>query len=339
MTRVLLTGGSGFIAAHVLDILLERGHTVVTTVRSEEKVQKIREAHPDVPTSKLDFRIVEDIAQEGAFDEAVKIDGLEAVIHTASPFHFNITDTKKDLLDPAIIGTTGILKAIKKNAPSVKHVVITSSFAAILNPSKGLNPGHIYSEQDWNPITLEEAYLNSANGYRASKTFAEKAAWEFIEKEKPNFTLSTINPPLVIGPIVHYLNSLDALNTSNQRTRNFLQGKCKEEIPDTGVYLWIDVRDVALAHVKAIEVPEAAGLRFFTTAGKFSNKAICEIIRKHFPEYHSELPSVDVKGGDYPEGPIYGYDNARTAKALGIEFRSLEDSIVDLVKSLKSVGA
>jgi nucleoside-diphosphate-sugar epimerase len=91
-------------------------------------------------------------------------------------------------LDPAIIGTTGILKAIKKNAPSVKHVVITSSFAAIIDPSKGLNPGHVYSEKDWNPITLEEATLNPSNGYRASKTFAEKAAWEFVEKEKPNFT-------------------------------------------------------------------------------------------------------------------------------------------------------
>ena len=83
------TGGSGFIAAHVLDILLERGHTVVTTVRSEEKAQKIREAHPGIPTSKLDFRIVEDIAHEGAFDEAVKIDGLEAVVHTASPVCFH----------------------------------------------------------------------------------------------------------------------------------------------------------------------------------------------------------------------------------------------------------
>lgn len=143
----------------------------------------------------------------------------------------------------------------------------------------------------------------------------------------------------MIGPIVHYLNSLDALNTSNQRTRDFLQGKYKEVIPDTGVVLWIDVRDVALAHVKAIEVPEAAGLRFFATAGKFSNKHICEVIRKNFPEYHSALPSVDVKGGDLPEGPMYGYDNTRTANVLGIQFRSLEDSIVDLVKSLKAVGA
>jgi nucleoside-diphosphate-sugar epimerase len=57
-----------------------------------------------------------------------------------------------------------------------------------MNATKGFYPGHIYSEEDWNPITLEEAYLNPSNGYRASKKYAEKAAWEFVEKEKPNFT-------------------------------------------------------------------------------------------------------------------------------------------------------
>jgi len=340
MTKVLLTGGSGFIAAHIIDVLLEHGHSVVTTVRSEQKANKIREAHPNIPKDRLDFRIVEDIAQEGAFDEAVKIDGLEAVLHTSSPFHFNVTDTKKDLLDPAIIGTTGILKAIKKNAPSVKHVVITSSFASILDASKGNSwSDHTYSEQDWNPITLEQAVQNPANGYRASKTFAEKAAWDFVKNEKPNFTISTMCPPLVLGPIVHYLNNLDALNTSNQRVRNLITGQCKEEIPDTGTFIWVDVRDLALAHVKAIEIPEAADKRFFITAGYFSNKEICEIIRKNFPKYENELPAKDVKGGDYPEAGLYKYDNSRTINVLGIKFRSLEESIVDLVKSLEAVGA
>lgn len=96
MTRVLLTGGSGFIAAHVLDILLEHGHSVVTTVRSQEKANKIKEAHPNVGKDKLDFTIVEDIAQEGAFDKAVISEPpFETVIHTASPFHFNVTDVQK----------------------------------------------------------------------------------------------------------------------------------------------------------------------------------------------------------------------------------------------------
>jgi nucleoside-diphosphate-sugar epimerase len=96
MTRVLLTGGSGFIAAHVLDILLNRGHSVVTTVRSQAKADKIKQAHSSYKSDKLDFAIVEDIAQENAFDKAVVSDPpFEAVIHTASPFHFNVTDVQK----------------------------------------------------------------------------------------------------------------------------------------------------------------------------------------------------------------------------------------------------
>ncbi|KFY05594.1 hypothetical protein V492_08424 [Pseudogymnoascus sp. VKM F-4246] len=344
MSRVLLTGGSGFIAAHVLESLLTRGHSVVTTVRSQEKADKIKEAYPTYGKDKLDFAIVEDIAQEGAFDKAVISDPpFKSVIHTASPFHFNITDTKKDLLDPAILGTTGILKAIKKSAPTVKHVVITSSFAAILNGSKLPHwPEHTYTEEDWNPITEEQALTNPAEGYRASKTFAERAAWDFVRDEKPNFTISTVNPPMVFGPVVHYLNSLDSLNTSNQRIRDFAQGKAKNGLPNSGVYLWIDVRDLALVHVRQIEVPEAAGKRFFATAGYFSNKEIADAIRNNFPEYKDQLPAADAPGdGDYPNGStesLHKYDNSRVVKTLGITFRSIEESVVDLVKSLKTVG-
>lgn len=104
---------------------------MVTTVRSQGKAEKIKEAYPDTPKDKLDFAFVEDIAKEGAFDEAVKSDPpFEVVIHTASPFHFNVTDVKKDMLDPAIIGTTGILKVIKKSAPTVKRVVRTHNLVS-----------------------------------------------------------------------------------------------------------------------------------------------------------------------------------------------------------------
>ena len=118
------TGGSGFIAAHVLEVLLERGHSVVTTVRSTEKGQKILDNHPKISKNRLDFVIVEDIAKPGSFDHAVQSNPpFETIIHTASPFHLNITDTKKDLLDPAVIGTTGVLASAKNYAPTVKRVV------------------------------------------------------------------------------------------------------------------------------------------------------------------------------------------------------------------------
>lgn len=93
-------------------------------MRSESKASAIKEAHPDIPKERLDFVIVEDIAVEGAFDKAVVSDPpFEVVIHAASPFHFKVTDIKKDLLDPALVGTTGVLKAIKESAPTVKRVV------------------------------------------------------------------------------------------------------------------------------------------------------------------------------------------------------------------------
>lgn len=105
-------------------------------------------------------------------------------------------------------------------------------------------------------------------------------------------------------------------------------------------YNWVDVRDVATAHVKAaLEVPEAAGHRLFTTAGRFSNREILGIVRKNFPEYADRLPGDDVKGGEYPgDDKVYGFDNSETTKLLGMQWISLEQCVVDTVKSLESFG-
>ncbi|KAJ5884645.1 hypothetical protein N7495_009155 [Penicillium taxi] len=314
MARVLLTGGSGFIAAHILQALLERGHFVVTTVRSAAKGDKILAAYPNTPQEKLSYVIVEDIAADGAFDEAVKYDPpFEFVIHTASPFHHKFADPL-DLLNPAVNGTKGILKAIKAHAPSVKRVVV-------------------YDETSWNPVTWDEAIAERSKTYRGSKKFAEKAAWDFIEKENPGFDLATINPPLVYGPVVHHLEGLSRLNTSNQTIGEFVQGKhTADELPPTGTLLWVDVRDLALAHVKAIEIPEAGGNRFFVTAGYCSTKRIVDAIRQRLPELAaSRLPKNPIE--DFPK-TVYGYDNSKTRNILGINFRSLEDSIGDTAVSL-----
>ena len=297
------------------------------------KGEKILEAHPNVSKDQLSYVIVEDISQDGAFDEAVKSNPpFEAVLHTASPFHHNF-DKPTELLDPAIKGTVGILYAIKAYAPSVKRVAITSSFAAIVNPK---NHAKVYSESNWNPVTYEEGINDRSETYRASKTLAERAAWKFVEDEKPNFALSTVNPPLVYGPIVHYLNSLDAINTSNQRFVSLLQGGWKKELPGTGMWIWVDVRDVALAHVRAIEVPEAAGKRFFVTAGHYDNEDIANIVKKELPEYASYLPS-NYKS-DKPAA-LFGYDNSRSKEILGLSYTPLEKTVVDTIKSLKEVGA
>lgn len=231
---ILLTGASGFVAAHVLNSLLQHGYDVRGTVRSEASASKVRKTHSHLlngDDSRLSFAIVQDVAKPGGFDEAVE--GVDGVIHTASPFPMQVEDNERDLLDPAIKGTTEVLKAIHKNAPQVKRVVITSSFASIVDLKQGNRPGYTYSEKDWNPVTYEQAKSgDGTTAYCASKTFAEKAAWDFVKTEKPNFDLATICPPMVYGPL-DYDASLDHLNTSSADIFRFMNGSQKEVGPTT----------------------------------------------------------------------------------------------------------
>ncbi|KAL7799785.1 hypothetical protein V8C37DRAFT_91719 [Trichoderma ceciliae] len=347
MTKILLTGGSGFIATHILEQLLAKNHTVITTVRTEEKAQKIRDAHPgSVEQNRLSVVLVPDIALVHAFDDVVAKaatggDGdLEVVLHTASPFHYKWTDAKKELIDPALNGTRGILEAIKRSAPSVKRVVITSSFAAILSEKHLTDPSTTFTEASWNPDGIADVDRSPATAYRVSKAAAESLAWDFVRREKPSFDLVTVNPPVVFGPVAHSLASLDAVNTSNERIVALLRGDWKTRIGATGpVGLWIDVRDAASAHIKAFEIPEAGGRRLFTVAGRTSNQEVARIVREGFPEYADKLPGPEVPGGEpAAKDQTFQWDNHVTQELLGIEWISIEKSISDTVRSLKGFG-
>ena len=312
-------------------------HIVVFTVRSEEKGKAVLDRHPDTPQSKLSYIIVKDISQPNAFEWAVRSwPHFEAVIHTASPYHYNIQDAKKDMLDPAVIGTTGLLKAIKQSAPSVKRVVLTSSITTmmttLIDPD---SPHKTVSEQDWSPITWDEALKSEgAIAYFASKKFAEKAAWEFMEKEQPNFTLSTINPGQAMGPIFPWFTPIDKVNTSNLIIRDMFLGKYKKGLPQTGLYPWVDVRDVALAHVKAAESEEAAGKRFSCVVGHMINVDAAQIIIDNFPEYRFRLPELKRGFSEY----LYRLDNTNK-DILGLKYKQLNKCVYDTVKSIRTAEA
>jgi len=141
----------------------------------------------------------------------------------------------------------------------------------------------------------------------------------------------------VLGPIVHHLSSLSALNTSNERIRDLIQGKYKDgNLPRSTIFLWIDARDVALAHVRAIEVAEAGGKRLFITAGHYSSKKIADTIRETHPELASKLP--DNAEEDMP-ADVYQYNNTLGRQVLGIGYRSFKETIADTVNSLIKLGA
>ncbi|KAL1857329.1 hypothetical protein Plec18167_008406 [Paecilomyces lecythidis] len=329
---ILLTGASGFLAAHILDKFLSKGYKVRGTVRSESSIEAIRKATNPQYHDKLSFAIVPDMQAPYAFDEAVQ--GVNGIVHSASPFVLQAEDMARDILDPAINGTLNMLKAAAaaKN-PQLKRVIVTSSFAAIGDLDHGHRPGYTYSERDWNPATYEAAAKHPSGAwvYCASKALAERAAWDFVEKEKPQFSLSTICPPWIIGPNINTITSLNKLNESTQIIYNLINGSLTAP-PPTDFAGYADVRDVAEAHLLAYEKPAAAGERFLIAAGNWSYQTACDIIRAEFPELRDRVP-VGTPGAGEKED-VYRLDNSKAKTVLGLKFRSTKETVTDSVKTL-----
>lgn len=150
---ILITGASGFVGNHTLANFLTHGYRVRVVARNQASCDRILNVHSTY-RKKLETAIVSDITVPGAFDDAVK--GVDGIIHMASPFVINVEDNEKDLILPALNGTRGILESAQRYGPQVRRIVITSSFAAVADFTKGLWPGHIYDETQWNPLTYEE---------------------------------------------------------------------------------------------------------------------------------------------------------------------------------------
>lgn len=158
-----------------------------------------------------------------------------------------------------------------------------------------------------------------------------------MEKEKPSFDLVTICPPMVYGPVVHNLSSLAGLNTSNQRILDFIQGKYRDgQVPPTGTLMFVDVRDLAAAHVKAVEVEGAGGQRFFATGGHYSNKTLVDAIRDTNPKLSPRLPTDMI---DELIDKPYTFNDSKIKKVLGMQFRPLRDCVGATVASLLELGA
>ncbi len=349
ISKVLLTGATGFIALHVLKQLLEDPeYFVIGTVRSQEKadnlISNFKKEYPslDVSGKKLTFEIVPDIAVPDAFDETIKKHSdLDFVLHTASPFHYHIKDPYKDMLLPAVNGTIGILKSVKKYGPNVKHVAITSSFAAIIDRSRVNDTTFTFDESCWNPLTWEEAIKDPNRPYTYSKLAAERGAWDFIKTEKPNFTLSTVNPPYVLGPQVFksaWENS--EWNTSNEALRSTFKTPLNFTEPQKDlVFIAVDVRDVAKLHILAIKKPKsAAGNRWFAASGVFSSQAALDVIHEKEPQLSKTIGIGKPGSGPELEATFCKFNNEKTKRESGIEFIPLSSTALDTFKQIKSLN-
>ncbi|MGL5139497.1 MAG: NAD-dependent epimerase/dehydratase family protein, partial [Beijerinckiaceae bacterium] len=255
--KVAVTGITGFIASHAVSQLLARGYEIAGTARSVAAAR----SNPrlmGLPGAAERLSLHEaDLLLADGFDTAFA--GAGTVFHMASPYSLEAKDAQRDLVDPAVKGTVHVLEACRRT-PSVRRVVLTSSMAAVTDEPDG----RVLTEADWNT----QSSL-TRNPYYFAKSEAERAAWAFMEREKPAFDLVVINPFLVIGPSL-----VPGLNTSNQIIVEALTGV----FPAILQLTWgmVDVRDVALAHVLAAETPGASG-RYLCAAESVSMRRLLKI--------------------------------------------------------------
>lgn len=334
---LLVTGANGFVAGHIIKVALEKGYKVKGAVRTDTSAAQLRATFPAYP-SQLSTTIVPDITRAESFKDAFGPD-VTGVIHTASPFVFDIKDTRQDLLDPAINGAVTVLEATARYGTSVRRVVTTASFASNLDLLAGKRPGHTYTEADWNPMTYEEATTAEPTAaYCASKALAERKQWDWMAANAPRFDLVAMCPAWVFGP--HVVPPTRGLRGLNQSSAALWRMVDSGGLPPMDFMGFVDVRDNALAHVAAFETPGAGGERFIL-AYHFDYQSVADAVRESIPELRDRVPTGTPGAGwkELEDGGVYSIDTSKAQRVLGVNYTpfsvSMKDSFLELLEAEK----
>lgn len=343
MRTALVTGGSGYVAGHLVKLLLAEGHTVRATVRNPGNPAKVRAlAELQAQHSGRLELFAADLLVPGSFEEAMS--GCDTVFHVASPFYLpeQIRDARRELLEPALAGTRNVLGTVNR-CPSVARVVLTSTIGAIF--------GDYADVRQMKDGVLTEHYFNTSstlknNPYHYSKVMAEQEAWR-IARAQTRWDMVAINPGLVLGP---------ALTSSSESGSLFLLDELMRGVFFYGVpdfsFATVDVRDVARAHLNAAQNPRASGRYVVADQAMIPFVEMARIIRgvhRHplrIPRH--QLPNALVR----LIGPLFGLnqdyirnhlgirfplDNRRSIEELGLSYRPIAETLREHHRAWQSV--
>ncbi|MFE5474379.1 NAD-dependent epimerase/dehydratase family protein [Nocardia sp. NPDC056541] len=334
-TRVLVTGATGFVAGHCIAELLDHGYAVRATVR--DLAAHATRAHLTELARRtggeLEF-VAASLDDDAGWAAAVT--GCDTVLHVASPFPAAPPEDEQDLIEPAVQGTLRVLRAAA--AAGVRRVVLTSSVAAV---AYGHDTDEVRTEDDWSVVERIPAY-------QKSKTLAERAAWDFVESlpAASDLELVVVNPGIILGPLLEARTS-----TSHEPVRRLLA----RAVPGSVKTGWtpVDVRDLAVAHRLAMEVPEAAGNRYICAADPLWMGELAGLLARDYaaegfrvptrvlPNWVIRVVAVFDKGVRLTV-PVLGRtehvsaDKAR--RELGWTMRPIEDTVRDTADSLIAFG-
>lgn len=335
--KVLVTGATGYVGGWVVKYLLEEGNKVHITVRNKSNQQKYAHLIELAKASNGDLEVYEaDLMKEDSFIEPMQ--GCEYVFHIASPFIINgIKNPQKQLIEPALNGTRGVLNAVNKTE-SVKRVVLTSSLAAIYGDARDMQDKGLseYTEEHWNTSSNLKH-----QPYSYSKVLAEKEATK-IHGEQNRWALSIINPGFVMGPsLTTHSNS-----GSIQFINDLISGKQKMGVPELN-FAFVDVRDVAKAHILAAD-KESDG-RHCVVEKSLSMLEVSKILANKYGDKYAlpknQLPKfmlylfgwtqgVTVKFISRNVGYNILFNNSKSKHALELSYHPVEESFVEMIEQM-----
>lgn len=332
MEKVLVTGATGYIGLHCIHQLLNQGYAVNGSVRSPERKSEIIDALINHDTSVDNLNLFTfNLTEDDGWDEGME--DCDYLLHVASPIALE-NHNEDFFVKPAVEGVKRALKFAKKH--NIKKVVLTSSVAAIFD---SIEEKTYYDESDWS-----DPNNPTISHYAKSKTLAEKAAWEFIEKENNPFELAVINPALVIGPTLS-----GDLGESNKAIQMVVTGKMPVAVPLQFGY--VDVRDVAAAHILAMQNPKSNGERFALAEKDLWYKDVAKVLRKNgfkkAPMFSVPLWMAKIMANFIKElkltlpylGRLRSVEKTSKAKdILGWKPRPAEESILDVAQQVKDMG-
>lgn len=342
---VAVTGASGFIGSHIVNVLLQHGYHVRALVRDpsdETKVAHLRKLVVAGCPGTLQL-MAGDLLKKGDYDKA--FNGASAVIHTAAVVEIiNVADAEKQIVAPAVEGTQNVMDSIDKS-PSVRTLVYTSTVLAVQSFNKAED--HVFTESDWNDWST----IENGDPYGFAKTRAEQLLLE-RSKGKP-YSVRVINPGVVLGPIFCKAHT----KASTVLVREMLYRNPMHNYLCT----FVDVRDVAMAHLEAMRRPNAHELRFIlvgdercmctTDLGPIMEEACPEFLTEATPKYpgwkfhlYSALSRLSLGSLGISEFQrlaftvAVNFSNARAKQVLGLKFRPLSETLRDSAMSMVEGG-
>ncbi|KNG81925.1 dihydroflavonal-4-reductase [Aspergillus nomiae NRRL 13137] len=316
---VFITGASGFIGSHVVAETLRAGYRVRLSIRKAEQEPILRVRYADF-NDYIETIVIPDLSCKQSYNEGLQ--GVDHVFHLASPMPGKGSDVKKDYVNPAVIGTESVLSAAL-DFPQIKKIVVMSSVLALAPVDALIAPSVSVQDNSGEviPVDLEAAFpdgfLGHALKYSASKILAHQATRDFLKKNHPHYTLVTFHPTFVLGPSL-VQNTAEEISGMNALFWSSLQLE-KPRIANA----WVHVRDVADAHIKALEADVRTGQEFILSRPVVSWEKVTAFVKDHYPALGCKL--------EPPFTPGWTISTTSAHCILGMKWRTEETIMQDVI--------